>query len=94
MRLNGTGDLIRSLEYPMTSAELIETHGDATIELQRGDETLGEVLERIGTETYDAPDEVVDALYNGVSHQAIGRRFYSDRDAFTPGEQGHDPVSF
>lgn len=94
MRLNGTGDLIRSLEYPTTSEELVDEHGDSLIELQRGDETLGEVLARTGPETYDAPDEVVAAVQTGVSHKAIGRRFYSDRDAFTPGEHGHEMLSF
>lgn len=94
MRLNGTDDLLRSLEYPTTRDELVEEHGDSTIELQGGDETLGEVLARLGPETYDDPEEVVAAVCTGVSHKAIGRRFYSDRDPFVPGERGHDPVSF
>lgn len=94
MRLNGTGDLIRSVEYPTTREELVAEYGDATIELQRGDETLGEVLGRIGPETYEAPDDVIAAVHTGVSDKAIGRRFYSDRDAFAPGESVPDPLSF
>ncbi|MFB6156228.1 MAG: DUF2795 domain-containing protein [Haloferacaceae archaeon] len=94
MRLNGTGDLIRSLEYPTTRDELVDEHGDSTIELQRGDETLGEVLGRIDQETYEDEADIVAVIRSGVSHRAIGRRHYSDRDAFAPGESGHDPVSF
>ncbi|MFB6080958.1 MAG: DUF2795 domain-containing protein [Haloferacaceae archaeon] len=94
MRLNGTGDLVRSIEYPTTREELVEEHGDSVIELQRGDETLGEVLARLGPETYESPDDVIAAVHTGVSHKAIGRRFYSDRDGFTPGEVAPAPVSF
>jgi hypothetical protein len=94
MRLNGTGDLIDAVEYPLTSDELIELHGDHAIELQNGSETLGEVLGRLGSETYTCSDDVRTALFTGVGHQAIGRRFYSDRDPTAPGENGPDPLSF
>jgi hypothetical protein len=94
MQLNGTGDLIRSIEYPTTRSRLVDDHGDHVIELQCGDETLGEVLARIDRETYESPEDVIDVVRTGVGHQAVGRRFYSDRDAFTPGERGHDQVSF
>jgi hypothetical protein len=94
MRLNGTDDLIDGYEYPATSEELIEAHGDQEIELQNGSETLKVVLERLGSETYQGPQDVRDALFTGVSHRAIGRRFYSDRDAYAMGENGPDPVSF
>ncbi|EJN59846.1 hypothetical protein SAMN04487950_3296 [Halogranum rubrum] len=94
MRLNGTGDLIDGYEYPATSEELIEAHGDHEIELADGSETLQAVLERLGSETYHGPQDLRDAVFTGVSHQAIGRRFYSDRDVYTLGETGPDPVSF
>lgn len=94
MHLNATGDLIDEYEYPATSEELIEAHGDREIELQNGSETLGTVLERLGSETYEGPQDVRDALFTGVSHRAIGRRFYSDRDAFAVGEYGPEQVSF
>ena len=94
MRLNGTGDLIDGYEYPATSEELIETHGDQEIELPNGSETVAVVLGRLGSETYEGPEDLRDALFTGVSHRAIGRRFYSDRDVYTLGETGPDPVSF
>lgn len=94
MRLNGTDELIDGYEYPATSEELIESHGDEEIELQNGSETLGVVLARLGSETYESPQDVRDSLFTAVSHRAIGRRFYSDRDAYALGETGPDPVSF
>lgn len=94
MRLNGTEDLIDGYEYPATSEELIEAHGDHEIELADGSETLKAVLERLGSETYQGPQDLRNAVFTGVSHQAIGRRFYSDRDVYTLGETGPDPVSF
>lgn len=93
MRLNGTGDLIDRLEYPVTSEELIDDHGHHNIELQAGDETLGEVLARSGGETFDSPTDLRTEVYNCVSHKAIGRRFYSDRDPTTIGESGPTPLS-
>lgn len=94
MRFNGTGDLIDGHSYPATSDELIAAYGDSEIELQNGSETLGAVLGRLGPETYQGPQDVRDALYTGVGHEAIGRRYYSDRDAYALGESGPEQVSF
>ena len=94
MRLHGTGELIEALEYPATTEELIETYGDHSIELQNGTETLAEVLGRLGSETYEDPEDVRTALFTGVSHKAIGRRFYSDREPPALGESGPEQVSF
>lgn len=94
MRLNGTRTIIENATYPATSEDFISTHGTHTIELQAGEETLGDVLSRIGAETYESPADVYDAVFMAVGHEAIGRRFYSDRDPFAPGEHGHELLSF
>jgi hypothetical protein len=94
MRLNGTQEAIDATEFPLTSEEFISEHGDHTIELANGSETVAEVLGRMGPETYDSAEDVTTALFTGVSHEAIGRRFYSDRDAYTLGEDGPTPESF
>ncbi|QLG61005.1 DUF5789 family protein [Halorarum salinum] len=94
MRLNGTGELLNGHEYPATSGELIDAYGDVRIELQDGSESLGAVLARMGAETFSSPTEAYEALQSGVGHEAVGRRYYSDRDAPTVGEDGPDPVSF
>ena len=94
MRLNGTGDAIDDYEYPATTGELVEEYGEYTSEFQHGSETLGEVLARLEGETYGGPAEVREAVVSAVSHGAVGRRHYSDRDQLTPGERGPPPLSF
>lgn len=95
MRLNRTGEAIEAHEYPATSTELIETHGEELIELTDGIETFGEVLGRLGETTYDDAEDVQEALFSAVGADAVGRRYYSDRDPGTPGERGGpDLVSF
>ncbi|MFB6101800.1 MAG: DUF2795 domain-containing protein [Haloplanus sp.] len=93
MRFNGTGDLIDALEYPATTDEIIDAHGDRELELQRGTEELGEVLARLGTEEFDTPEDVRLSVRSAVGHKAIGRRFYSDRDPTALGETGPTPLS-
>ncbi len=92
MRLNTT-DFTDS-HYPTTTSEIINQYGDHEITLENGTETIGEILSRLGEETFETPDSVQQSLLSGVSHKAIGRRFYSDRDQYTPGEEGPQQVSF
>ncbi|MFB6130782.1 MAG: DUF2795 domain-containing protein [Salinigranum sp.] len=94
MRLNGTGDAIDSHEYPATSEELIEAYGEHLIELQDGSESVADVLGRVGSETYQRPEEVYETLFGAVGHEAVGRRYYSDRDQLTIAEDGPTPLSF
>ena len=94
MRLNRTDEVIDRHEYPATSEELIEAYGNHRIELQNGSESLAEVLGRVGPDTYDRPDDVREALFGAVGHEAIGRRYYSDRDQTTLAESGPQQVSF
>ncbi|WP_348607152.1 DUF5789 family protein [Halobaculum rarum] len=94
MRLNGTEDELSAHEYPATSGELIDAYGDTRIELQDGSETIGAVLGRLGSETFHSADDVWMTLRGGVGHEAVGRRFYSDRDAPAVGEDGPDQISF
>jgi len=94
MRLTATDHVFVDHSYPATTTELIAEYGDSEILLQNGTETIGEILSRLGEETFEDSDGVRQSLLTGVSHKAIGRRFYSDRDQYTPGEKGADPVSF
>jgi hypothetical protein len=95
MRLNRTGEAMRAHEYPATSDELIEAHGEKTIELADGTETFAQVLGRLEKTTYDDAEAVQEALFSAVGADAVGRRYYSDRDPGTPGSSyGPEPVSF
>ncbi|WP_136592272.1 DUF5789 family protein [Salinigranum halophilum] len=94
MRLNGTQEAIDATDYPLSSEEFISQHGEHTIELANGTETVADVLGRLGPETYTSAEDVTNSLYSAVSHKGIGRRFYSDRDAYALGESGPTPESF
>lgn len=95
MRLNGTADAIERAEYPMTSEELKDVCAGHVLELPNGEEAVPVVIDRLGEETYDRPEDALFALYAGVSSKAIGRTGYSDRDPTPPGAiEGHDQVSF
>ena len=94
MRLTRIEHAFVDHSYPATTAELIADYGDSEITLPNGTETVGEILDRLGEETYENAGAVSQALLTGVSHKAIGRRFYSDRDQYTPGEYGPEQVSF
>lgn len=55
------GDLDEALEhqdYPITTDELIEAHGDCEVETQGGEKSLSEVLAPIDNELYDSADDV------------------------------------
>ncbi|MUV57539.1 hypothetical protein SAMN04487947_0203 [Halogeometricum rufum] len=94
MRLNRTDEVIDAHEFPATTEELIEAFGDQTIEHPNGSERLADVLARAGFETYTCADDARNALLCGMGHEAIGRRYYSDRDVSTFGEDGPQQVSF
>lgn len=95
MRLNGTAETIEDAEYPITSDELKRRCADHELDLQNGTEDVSVVLDRLGDETYDRPEDALFALYAGVSNKAIGRKGYSDRDPTVPGAiDGHDQLSF
>ncbi len=94
MQLHATETLLATHSYPTTTQDLIEAFGETELSLQNGTETIGEVLSLFGEERFENSEAVTETLFSGVSHKAIGRRFYSDRDQLTPGEYGPDPVSF
>ncbi|WP_135667390.1 DUF5789 family protein [Halorhabdus rudnickae] len=78
-------DRLRMHHYPTTTADLLAACGDVEIEYSDGSETLAEVFGRLDAETYETHEEATAALYSAVSAGAIGRKFYSDRDPFSPG---------
>jgi len=71
--------------YPTTTADLLAAHGDLEVEYSNGSETLTEIFGRLDVETYTTHEEATTALYSAVGDEAIGRKFYSDRDPFSPG---------
>lgn len=94
MKLADAAQRIGTHEFPATSEEVIEQFGHLELTHPSGTETLGEALGRLDSETFETAEDAQFATYSAVSSDAIGRRYYSDRDPATPGADGHDPVSF
>ncbi|WP_121743980.1 DUF2795 domain-containing protein [Natronorubrum halophilum] len=91
----GSGAFVDDHDYPATTEELISNYGDRTLELPNGSETVGDVLTRLESETFETPDDVRLALSCAVSDKAIGRIGYSDRDPAPVGSPyTPDAVSF
>ncbi|MDQ2050831.1 DUF2795 domain-containing protein [Natronolimnohabitans sp. A-GB9] len=92
---NGSGDFVDDHDYPATTEELIEEYGNRTLELPNGSETVGDVLARLESETFETPEDARLALSCAVSNKAIGRIGYSDRDPAPLGSPyAPDAVSF
>jgi hypothetical protein len=78
---------LASHEYPTTSAELVETYGDAVLMLQSGEQTLREVFDAMAPVSFDSAEEARQAILSSVDERAIGRKGYSDRTPPSPGEE-------
>jgi hypothetical protein len=88
-----TRSTIAAAEYPLTTEELIELCGESELAVPEGSECVADALSRLGSETFERPEDARFAVFTGVSAAAIGRRGYSDRDPDPPGTD-RDPVSF
>lgn len=69
--------------YPLDGDDLITEFGGVELQYpngERGGEPLGDILDRTGTAVYDTPEDLRLALFTAVSAEAVGRRYYSDRD--------------
>lgn len=78
-------------EYPTTCEELVESHGNAVLEYQNGEQTLEEVLQPVPEERFDSAADARTAIFSNVAEGAIGRKGYSDRTPPAPGEQHEEP---
>ncbi|WP_226005235.1 DUF5789 family protein [Natrinema salinisoli] len=87
------GDLQEKLEnqeYPIGHDELLEKHGDETIEMSGNTTTLEELIGPLGEDEYRDYGEVEGAIMNMVGDEAIGRKNYSDRTPPAGGEDRQD----
>ena len=80
MRPNQAKRVLEDLEYPVTTAELVDAVGDTEIDLPLGTETIADVFGRVGSETYAEPSDAYAMFQSGLSNKAIGRKGYTDRD--------------
>jgi hypothetical protein len=74
--------------YPLTHQELLDRHGDQTLELGDGSATLRELLGGESDQEYEDEESVRQAIFNMSGSDAIGRAEYSDRGGTTGGSEG------
>jgi hypothetical protein len=93
MRLvSNAEDTFASHTVPTTASDLIEEYGELELELPNGNETLGDVLDRVDEQEFDSAEDATQSTYGALGEEAIGRKGYSDRDPTCPGED-HEPLS-
>lgn len=79
LRAAKIGDILDPDQFPLTTEDLIDQYGDVEVSFPSGSQTLRDVLETSGFETYTTRDEAQLAILNGVRRRAVGRARYSDR---------------
>lgn len=81
-------------QFPLTKRELLDRYGEVELDVA-GSGSIADALEHVDDDTYESPEDVQHALHSGLSHEAVGRRFYSDRDPTPPGTpNAPDQLSF
>lgn len=87
VQLGEFDEAIETVDYPTTSAAIVEEFGGMEVALTDGTETVAELLGPIDDE-FEGPEEVRQSVYNMVGDGAVGRERYTDR---TTGEGGNQP---
>lgn len=90
IELGDLNDDLESHDYPATAEELIGEYGDRELELSRGTQTFGEILEPVGEKSYESAEEVRQDVFNFVGSEAVGREDYSDRGTTTDEDEGEN----
>lgn len=68
-QLDGLDELLARQEYPATTREIVEAHGDYQVQSRRGWTTVGEVFAPVDDETFESPQEVQDRLLRLLNRQ-------------------------
>ncbi|MFB6353311.1 MAG: DUF2795 domain-containing protein [Halobacteriales archaeon] len=94
MRVNTACELFDALVYPLSSDELARRVGENEVELPDGAETIGEVLDRFETDTFESAEEARLMFLSALGPEAVGRVGYTDRDPPTRPAESPDLPSF
>lgn len=79
--------LLEDVAFPVTAGELVDRHGERTIERTNADPiSLRELLEPVADETFGTPDDVSQMLMSLMPTESVGRERYSDRGGSRPEE--------
>lgn len=76
--LNELDAELDQLSYPIDREEVRSECADVVLHYADGTESLGDVLDRIGTDRFDSRDELVTEIYNELPREAVGEPFQSE----------------
>ncbi|MCX2818850.1 hypothetical protein EGH25_05750 [Haladaptatus sp. F3-133] len=81
-----------SVDPPVEESMVLDSMGDTELEAPGGEsETVAQVLERGGTETYGTTVELYESILGNLSEAYVGRKGYDDRG---PNLEPKEHVSF
>jgi hypothetical protein len=74
-------DYLGELDFPADADTVDERVGDVTVGSPDTEEelTIGEVLEPLGVERYEDPDELFETVQANLPAEYVGRQGYTDR---------------
>lgn len=79
--------VLEDISYPITVDELVEEHGDQTVERTNADPiTIRELFGELGDDSYESAEEVRQMMLNMMPRDSVGRANYSDRGGAAPTE--------
>ena len=80
MRLNQLPTVLDDLTYPLSADELAAALEGETLVHPVGEEPLSAVVARCGPDALHSADDAWLSMLANVDEEAIGRKFYTDRD--------------
>lgn len=92
-----TNELLRQfddLTYPISIDRVVTEFGDPQIQHPVGRERLSAVFDRIEVSELESPADSKLVVLSSLSADAVGRRYYSDRDPAHLGDARPDQVTF
>lgn len=91
--MNQLHTVLDGLTYPLTADELSAALEGQTLIHPAGEEPLSAVVERCGSDAMQSADDAWLSVVASVDEDAVGRKFYTDRDP-PCGPDEFDAVSF
>lgn len=77
-------DDLADLEYPTSKSDLLDQFGDREVQLEDGSQTLREILEPVGEDSFESAEDVKRTVVGLTGDEAVGRKKYSDRGGAEP----------
>jgi len=81
VRLSRLATALEDLDYPLTRADAATSLQGTTLVHPGGEEDLGGLVSETGPDSFDDPDDVVNALHNVMPESALGELGEAEGDS-------------